>query len=264
MLLRYRARTGLGQRDLATRASVSRGSIQDWETGLSYPTVDRLRALIGALLECGGLTAGREASEAQQLWAAAEREAPRMRTPFDEEWFAQMLASRAVLSTKPWSDAPQTPAAAHSRSDVVEHAADWGEAPDVLRFVGRQDELALLRRWVPEERCRLVALLGMGGIGKTILAARLARDVAPDFERVYWRSLRDAPAVSEWLAGAIGFLSDQRLVPPPTESECILALLQLLRDRRCLLVLDNSETLLEPGQTEGRYRTGMVGYGRLL
>jgi len=33
-----------------------------------------------------------------------------------------------------------------------------------------------------------------------------------------------------------------------------MALLGLLRDRPCLLVLDNFETLFEPGQEEGRYR----------
>ena len=67
--------------------------------------------------------------------------------------------------------------------------------------------------------------------------------------------------VSEWLAGAIGFLSDQQVVPPSADSERILVLLRLLRERRCLLVLDNFETLFEP---EGRYRAGLAGYGRLL
>src|SRR4029077_16671323 len=90
------------------------------------------------------------------------------------------------------------------------------------------------------------------------------QDVAPSFERVYWRSLRDAPPVTDWLAGALSFHPDQQHVPPTTEAERITALLQLLRERRCLLVLDNSETLLEPGQREGRYRDGMTGYGRLL
>ena len=138
-----------------------------------------------------------------------------------------------------------------SRSRTSEPRQDWGEAPDVLRFVGRTDELATLRGWVLEERCRLVAVLGMGGIGKTTLAARLAEDVAPDFERVYWRSLRDALPVSEWLAGAIGFLSDQQLAPPDNEPKRLATLLQLLRDGPCLLVLDNLETVLEPGQREG-------------
>src|SRR5262249_31736060 len=41
-------------------------------------------------------------------------------------------------------------------------------------------------------------------------------------------------------------------------------LLQLLRARRCLLVLDNVETLFEPLQQEGRYRAELAGYGRLL
>jgi hypothetical protein len=66
------------------------------------------------------------------------------------------------------------------------------------------------------------------------------------------------------MAGAIGFLSDQQVVPPSADSERLAALLKLLRERRCLLVLDNSETLFEPGQRDGRYRTDMVGYGHLL
>jgi hypothetical protein len=40
-----------------------------------------------------------------------------------------------------------------------------------------------------------------GGIGKTSLVAKLSQDVVPRFERVYWRSLRDALQLSEWLAG---------------------------------------------------------------
>ena len=110
----------------------------------------------------------------------------------------------------------------------------------------------------------MVAVLGLGGIGKTILAARLAQDVTPAFQHVYWRSVRDALPISEWLTGAIGFLSDQRVVPPEGGAARLTVLLQLLRDRRCLLVLDNFETLIEPGQREARYRDGYAGYGNVL
>src|SRR5216684_2713553 len=141
---------------------------------------------------------------------------------------------------------------------------DWGDAPDVLGFVGRIEELAMVRDWVVGQHCRVVGVLGIGGIGKTSIAAKLAQDVAPAFQRAYWRSLRNAPPVSEWLADAIGFLSDQRRIAPNGEAARLAALLELLRDRPSLLVLDNFETLLEPRQREGGYRDGFAGYSALL
>src|SRR5712691_12477341 len=93
LLLSYRGRTGLIQRDFAARAGVSHRSVQDWESGVNYPTAERLQAVIRVLFESGGLTAGREPAEARELWAAAEREAPRMHTPFDDQWFERLLAA---------------------------------------------------------------------------------------------------------------------------------------------------------------------------
>jgi WD40 repeat protein len=260
LLLLHRGRSGLTQRQLADRAGVSVRSVQDWESGVNYPGSERLRALIHALLDGHGLTPGHERGDAEALWATVERSSPRMHTPFDPEWFAGLLGEHAASVTRPdGAGAGRTVA-----DGAAERRQDWGEAPDVLGFVGRADELGALQRWILDERCRLLALLGMGGIGKTRLAGRLAQEIAPDFERVYWRSLRDAPPVADWLAGVIGFLSNQEMAPPSSESERLTALLRLLRNRPCLLVLDNFETVFEPGQDEGRYRAGLDGYGRLL
>src|SRR5712671_216786 len=86
LLLRHRGRTGLTQRQLAERVGVSRGSVQNWEAGLSYPDAQHLQGLIVAFLGTGGLTVGHEATEAEAVWAAAWRHAPRMQTPFDAVW----------------------------------------------------------------------------------------------------------------------------------------------------------------------------------
>jgi WD40 repeat protein/transcriptional regulator with XRE-family HTH domain len=267
LVLRHRGRTGLTQLELAARIGASRRTIQDWEGGLNHPSAALLQALIAVLLEAGGLTVGREAAEARELWAAVLRESARMRTPIDGVWLAKLLRERAAPppTTEPARNVtPVTPAIGVAQAGGAERRQDWGDAPDVLDFVGRGDELETVRDWVLQQRCQLVAVLGMGGIGKTSIAAKLADDVAPAFQRAYWRGLRNAPRLSDWLADAIGFLSGQQLVLPAGEAGRLAALLELLRERPSLLVLDNFETLLEPGQHEGRYREGFGGYGALL
>ncbi|MBW4619092.1 MAG: NACHT domain-containing protein [Cyanosarcina radialis HA8281-LM2] len=138
------------------------------------------------------------------------------------------------------------------------NSIDWGEAPDVSAFYGRTVELATLEQWVRFDRCRLVALLGMGGIGKTTLALKLAQQVAGEFEYVIWRSLRNAPPLENLLAELVQFLSHQQ----STQAR-IGELLHCLRASRCLLILDNLETILESGRT-GVYRPDYEGYGELL
>jgi transcriptional regulator with XRE-family HTH domain len=94
LLLRYRGRTGLTQRALAARIGVHVRSIQAWETGISYPRAEHLQALLAAFLQTGGLAEGAEVAEAGALWAAAVRQAPRLRTSFDQDRFVAFLAER--------------------------------------------------------------------------------------------------------------------------------------------------------------------------
>jgi WD40 repeat protein/DNA-binding SARP family transcriptional activator len=142
---------------------------------------------------------------------------------------------------------------------------DWGEAPDVSIFYGRQAEVARLEAWLVTDRCRLVAVLGMGGIGKTALVTRLAEQVKEQFDYLIWRSLRNAPPLSELLADWLLFLSDQQAIHPPAElSNGVSLLLDYLSQKRCLLILDNAETILQAGERAGHYREGYEAYGELL
>src|SRR5262249_48073320 len=52
--------------------------------------------------------------------------------------------------------------------------------------------------------------------------------------------------------------------PPDLLSDKIARLIQLLRERRCLLILDNFEAILQPEALSGTYRSGYAEYGALL
>ncbi len=148
---------------------------------------------------------------------------------------------------------------------------DWSEAPDVSVFYGRTEELATLQRWIVEEGCRLVALSGMGGTGKTCLSVRIAQQIQDGFQFAIWRSLRHAPPVSNILAELLRFLSAEPATDlPETADGRISQLIRYLREHRCLLVLDDVEAILGGGAAEkgwrspGHYRSGCEGYGELF
>src|SRR5207302_262199 len=135
----------------------------------------------------------------------------------------------------------------------------------VPTFYDREQELATREQWMVQERCRVVSVLGMGGIGKSALAVRVMHRVAAHFEVVLWRSLRDAPSCEVLLEECLQVLAPQPLPELPDSLDGRLSLLmEHLRDQRALLVLDNLETLLVEGEGPGRMRPGYEGYGQLL
>lgn len=148
-----------------------------------------------------------------------------------------------------------------------QNRADWGEAMDVSVFYGRTEELATLQQWIVQDNCRLVGLLGMGGMGKTALSAKFAQQVQHEFNSVIWRSLQNAPPLNDILATLIQILSNQQETPtnlPESPSDRITRLIEYLRSSRCLLILDNAESILQAGAVAGQYRPGYEGYGEFI
>ena len=147
----------------------------------------------------------------------------------------------------------------------IQNRRDWGDAPDASVFYGRNQELVTLEQWIVQDGCRLIGLFGMGGIGKTSLSVKLAKQIQDEFECVIWRSLRNAPPLQELLADLIQLLAiQQNATRPDTLNGRILYLLDGLRQHRCLIVFDNVETIMQPGDRSGSYLAGYEDYGQLL
>ncbi|MBW4623355.1 MAG: hypothetical protein KME17_28860 [Cyanosarcina radialis HA8281-LM2] len=171
---------------------------------------------------------------------------------------------RASLNLSPINPLAAEP----TNNGFTSHRVDWGEAVDVPIFYGRAAELELLKQWITSENpCRLVALLGMGGIGKTALAIRCAEQIQHRFDRVIWRSLRNAPPLPELLVSLLQFLSDSQETEadfPADVDGRISRLLDRFRTYRCLVILDNTETIMRGGDRAGFYRGGYEAYGELF
>jgi WD40 repeat protein/transcriptional regulator with XRE-family HTH domain len=153
-------------------------------------------------------------------------------------------------------------------SKSVRHASQKEglvEAPSVNAFYGRDQERVELKKWIVRDGCRVVAVLGIGGIGKSTLASKLVEQVEEDFDYIFWASLQNAPPPRQIMGKFLQFVSAQQPVHPPEGvDDQISLLISYLQDYRCLLILDNLESILQPHRHAGQYRGGYEYYGSLI
>jgi transcriptional regulator with XRE-family HTH domain len=146
MMLTLRTNIGLTQAGLAELLHVSRRAVAEWEAGSSYPKAERLKELIALGVQQQTFAAGREEEEIRALWHAAHQ-----KLLLDEPWLHELLSQQApslvdvAVEQTRGADRVSVPQA------WGEPRVDWGEALDVPTFYGREEELALLSRWVGEQ-----------------------------------------------------------------------------------------------------------------
>ncbi|MFF1874733.1 ATP-binding protein [Kitasatospora herbaricolor] len=110
---------------------------------------------------------------------------------------------------------------------------------DVTSLVGRRAEVAELKQLLSD--ARLVTLTGTGGVGKTRLALQVAREVQRAFpDGVSWVSLAE---VND--PGLVALTAMEAMGMRGMDSDPVAALIDFLRGRQMLLVLDNCEHLVD-------------------
>ena len=171
-----------------------------------------------------------------------------------------------VICEQLWSE-PQLASGIEPRLDSTSALkASWGEAPIVNLLWGREPEIELLQQQITREGCHLVTVFGMGGIGKTALAVNFAQQMQAQFDRVIWRSLHYVAGAAELIEDLLQFLEESpspRLLDESIDSK-ISTLIEHLRQKKCLIVLDTAAEIWQSGDLAGRYRQEYKGYGELL
>ncbi|MCT9931462.1 LuxR C-terminal-related transcriptional regulator [Planotetraspora sp. A-T 1434] len=112
---------------------------------------------------------------------------------------------------------------------------------DVTSFVGRRSELSTIQKLMTSTR--LLTLTGVGGVGKTRLAIRVAAGAQRAFPDGVWlvelASLQDPRLLAQTVADTLGLRGH------PVQQRQMDTLIDYLLDKHLLLILDNCEHLLD-------------------
>ncbi|MDR6890703.1 MULTISPECIES: AfsR/SARP family transcriptional regulator [Variovorax] len=138
----------------------------------------------------------------------------------------------------------RTREAQEERIGAIDELPDYGDE----QLLGRGHELELLRELLTENEARLIAIHGMGGIGKTRLARRLYDDVATEVpKRALWVSLESCSPQHDLMS----IVASRLGVAGPRET-AESRVVDRLRGQKTILFLDGFEALI--ADTDGLAR----------
>ncbi len=228
-ILALRRKIGLSQVGLANLLGISRRAVGDWEAGNSYPKIEPLKKLIALAIKQHAFPTGREAEEVHALWQASHQ-----KVRLDEEWLAAVLTPSPEQATS--SDADEdSPMSNDKQASLVLPFRPTA-------FVGRVTELAEVDALLGDPACRLLTLIGPGGIGKTRLAFEVATRQLERFQDgVVFVPLASVGTPNQIVSAIGGSLN----LSFSSQSDPREQLLEYLHKRHTLLLLDNFEHLLE-------------------
>jgi AAA+ ATPase superfamily predicted ATPase len=126
------------------------------------------------------------------------------------------------------------------KNHEADFKSDLSEAPANIDFYGRTQQLAELEKWLIKERCRLVLVYGMGGIGKSALARKLVDKITDHYDCLIWFNLESNSSFQYIVERLIKFLSKGE-----KQEADISQIMQYLHNQRCLIVLDAWEEITE-------------------
>ena len=154
-----------------------------------------------------------------------------------------------------------------SEGHIKDVAADlWKQFSETLgEKVGIKNFKAVLEKWIIEDHCRLITILGMGGVGKSTLAAKLTKQVQDRFDFVIWRSLINVSSENDIFSNLLNFFDcPEHMIASMSLEDKLLCLIEFFRNHRCLVILDNAESILQVGQNNEPLQQQYSVYQQLI
>jgi predicted ATPase/DNA-binding CsgD family transcriptional regulator/transcriptional regulator with XRE-family HTH domain len=205
---RLRAELDLTQERLGEQVGCAAQTIRSFESGIRRPSRELAERLADAL----------DVQPAQRIGFVRLARTPLAPSPADLYDHADSIPSSVGATRRAALPAAPTP------------------------LIGREAERADLARRLRDPACRLITLVGPGGIGKSRLALQVAGELAPAFADGAAFVALAPVAAAETVPAAIAEALDLSLASGNAPSDQLLA---TLRERELLLVLDNLEHLLD-------------------
>lgn len=148
-------------------------------------------------------------------------------------------------------------------ADIKTPYIDLNDAPSPHLFYGRTKELNTLYNWIIKQQSRLVAIIGLSGIGKTSLALQLIENIQDQFDYVIWHNLQyfpDSETLQQELINSFQKLENQDIGAKAQ----LRTLIKYLKKYRCLIILDNLQSLFVSGELSGQYQPEAQSYQSLF
>ncbi|MEG3838199.1 NB-ARC domain-containing protein [Microcoleus sp. Z1_C3] len=137
---------------------------------------------------------------------------------------------------------------------------DLSEMPELGDFFDRPLELQTLTTWILQQRCRLITLTGISGIGKTTLAVQLVQQIKDEFEYATWYTLDEFLTLDKFQSNLIQLFSHSEKQDSSPTNQKPLPLIKYLQNHRCLIVLDDVHNLFCSGELAGKYKPESEDY----
>ncbi|HEY9701817.1 MAG TPA: ATP-binding protein, partial [Allocoleopsis sp.] len=138
-------------------------------------------------------------------------------------------------------------------------------APKIINFYNRENELKTLYNWIFNQNTPLISVLGLSGIGKTALVKRFVDLNLEKFEVIIWKNLKFYQSLNDMITEVLTVLIKQKnQTSEILKSSAISNFLDLLKEKKCLIILDDVQNIFISGELAGQYQTEYKDYQNLF